>query len=94
MARKSKNKRGAKPDASDHWLVRADTVKWLWVVFSGVLALVVLADLVVEHHPHFGIDGTFGFGAWFGFASCVVLVLGSKALGFLLKRADTYYDDE
>jgi len=81
------------PALSDHWLVRPDTVRRLWMVFAGVLALVVLADLVVEHHPKFSVDGSFGFGAWFGFLSCVVLVLGSKALGIFLKRPDTYYDD-
>jgi hypothetical protein len=55
----------------DHWLVRPETIKRLWRVFIVVLAVTVLFDLVVEHHPHFGIDGTFGFGAWFGFMSCV-----------------------
>ena len=49
-------------------------------------------DLVVDHHPHFGLDGTFGFGAWFGFAACVALIVFAKALGALLKRPDTYYD--
>lgn len=81
------------PDAdSDHWLVRPTTIRWLWIVSCGVLAVTVLFDLVVEHHPHFGIDGTFGFGAWFGFLSCVGLVVFSKALGAILKRRDDYYD--
>ena len=81
-----------KPD-SDHWLVRPETIRKLWIVFIAILALTVLADFFVEHHPHFGLDGTFGFGAWFGFISCVVLVFFSKALGALLKRPDTYYDE-
>ncbi|HSM42348.1 MAG TPA: hypothetical protein VK862_16480 [Afifellaceae bacterium] len=81
-----------KPD-SDHWLVRPENIRKLWIVFIAILALTVLADLFVEHHPHFGLDGTFGFGAWFGFISCVVLVFFSKALGALLKRPDTYYDE-
>lgn len=76
----------------DHWLVRPKTIRMLWWGGCAILALTVLADLVVHHHPHFGVDGTFGFAAWFGFASCVVLVLGSKALGAVLKRPDTYYD--
>jgi hypothetical protein len=47
---------------------------------------------VIAHHPYFGLDGTFGFGAWFGFASCVAMIVFAKALGALLKRPDTYYD--
>jgi len=84
-----------KPDPSPdvHWLVRPSTIRGLWVGAGVVLVALVALDLVVEHHPHFGLDGTFGFGAWYGFAACVVLVLVAKALGVLLKRPDTYYDD-
>jgi hypothetical protein len=78
---------------NDHWLVRPDTIRMIWISSIIVLGFTVLADFVVEHHPVFGIDGTFGFGAWFGFASCLVLVVGSKALGVVLKRRDTYYDN-
>ncbi len=77
----------------DHWLVRPETIKLIWRVSLAVLALLVLGDLLVAHHPHFGIDGTFGFGAWFGFVSCVIMVVFAKGLGALLKRPDTYYDD-
>jgi len=41
----------------------------------------------------FGIDGVFGFNAWYGFAACVALVAVAKTVGFVLKRRDTYYDD-
>ncbi len=78
---------------NDHWLVRPDTIRMIWISSIIVLGFTVLADFVVEHHPVFGIDGTFGFGAWFGFASCLLLVTGSKAIGAILKRRDTYYDD-
>ena len=77
---------------NDHWLTRPATIRRLWVGFILVLIVLVALDLVVAHHPHFGIDGTFGFGAWFGFLSCVALVGFAKALGALLKRPDTYYD--
>lgn len=80
------------PPDTDHWLVRPSTIRALWIGASAVLALLVLLDLVVPHHPHFGIDGWFGFGAWYGFLACVALVLLAKALGLLLKRPDTYYD--
>jgi len=76
----------------DHWLVRPKTIRMLWIVFIAILAATVLADLFIEHHSTFRIDGTFGFGAWFGFLSCVVLIVGAKLLGFVLKRPDTYYD--
>ena len=64
----------------------------LWRVFIGILVFLVFMDLFIPHHPHFWIDGTFGFGAWFGFLSCVVLVVGAKFLGVFLKRVDDYYD--
>lgn len=79
-------------DDGDHWLVRPSTIRMLWVVSSAVLAVTVLLDLAIAHHPHFGIDGSFGFGAWFGFAACVAMVLFAKLLGLILKRPDTYYD--
>ena len=75
-----------------HWLVRPRTIRLLWALFIVVLALTVLADLAIEHHPYFGVDGTIGFGAWYGFAGCVALVLVAKALGAVLKRPDSYYD--
>jgi hypothetical protein len=76
----------------DHWLVRASTIRRLWLAFALVLAASVLADLAVEHHSYFGLDGTPGFGAWFGFASCVVMIVFAKAIGVVLKRPDTFYD--
>jgi hypothetical protein len=80
------------PD-DDHWLARPGTIRRLWSAFIAILAALVLADLLVDHHALFGLDGTFGFAAWYGFASCIALVLGAKGLGTLLKRPDTYYDD-
>jgi hypothetical protein len=76
----------------NHWLVRESTIRWLWVGFAIALATTVLLDLVIEHHPFFGLDGTFGFGAWFGFVSCVAMIVFAKGLGAVLKRPDTYYD--
>lgn len=77
----------------DHWLTRASTIKQLWIVFALVLAATVLMDLLIEHHPYFGLESTFGFGAWFGFASCVAMIAFAKALGTILKRPDDYYDN-
>jgi hypothetical protein len=78
---------------NDHWLARPTTIRLLWRVFIGALVLVVLADLVIDLHGYFGLDGTLGFYSWFGFLSCVALVAFAKALGVPLKRRDGYYRD-
>lgn len=76
----------------DHFLTRPATVRRLWIGFVAVLAVLVLLDLAVDHHPTFALESIFGFGAWFGFLSCVVLIGIAKGLGVILKRPDTYYD--
>lgn len=88
----------SRPDRDDnaegeHWLTREVTVRRLWMGGLLILAATVVADLFVSHHPHFGIDGTFAFGAWFGFLACLGLVLLAKLLGIFLKRPDSYYDN-
>jgi hypothetical protein len=82
----------AERKTDDYWLVRPTTIRLLWIVFIGILALTVLADFFVHHHGEFGIADTFGFSAWYGFLSCVVLVAFAKGLGVVLKRRDDYYE--
>lgn len=77
----------------EHWLVRKSTIRNLWIWSVVLLVLLTLLDLVIHKHGHFGIEDSFGFGSWYGFVSCVVLVFFSKALGKVLKRRDTYYHD-
>ncbi len=77
----------------DHWLARPETIRKLWMVLAAVIVIELLAQVAIPVHGHFGLDGTFGFGAWFGFASCVVLVVIAKGLSIFIKRPDTYYDD-
>jgi hypothetical protein len=62
-------------------------------LFAAALALSVLAAFFVEAHPHFAVERVFGGYAIYGFAACAALILAAKALGLLLKRPDTYYDD-
>lgn len=69
--------------------------KIIWILF--ILAL--FASLVAEHFvpPHAPVDGVIHienkpyFYAWFGFASCFIIVIVSKFLGFFLKRREDYY---
>ena len=66
----------------DHWLVRPETIRWIWRVSLAVLAITVLLQLVIKIK---------GYGAAFGFLSCLAMVLVAKGLGFLLKRDEDYY---
>lgn len=78
---------------SDHWLVRPRTIRWLWIVGCVALGLTVVAQFAIKIKGYFGIDGWLGFGAAFGFLSCVAMVLVAKGLGRFLKREERYYDD-
>ncbi len=75
-----------------HWLVRPETIRRLWIGGLFTLAGLVAVEAWVYTHGYFGIDGIFAFNAWFGFAACVAMIFISNGLGKLLKREDTYYD--
>jgi hypothetical protein len=75
-----------------HWLVRPGTIRLLWVIFLCVLAVTILASLFTEVHAWFRIDGSFAFYAWYGFLTCIGMVLVAKLLGHILHRKDSYYD--
>lgn len=80
------------PDRKEpHWLVRPATIRKLWWGGGLVLALTVVAQLVIKVKGYFGVDDWPGFGAVYGFACCLVMVLFAKALGLLLKRPEDYY---
>ncbi len=76
-----------------HFLTRPRTIRGLWWAFSVLLALTVLAQLVFYVKGYFTIDGWLGFGAVFGFLSCLLMVLFARFLGLFLKRPDDYYHE-
>lgn len=80
-------------DDNLHWLVRPATIRKLWWGFSIVLALTVAAQVFIYVKGYFDADGWFGFGAVFGFLSCLAMVLFAKAIGVFLKRSEDYYAD-
>lgn len=82
-----------KPD-DDAWLARPDSIRLLWRLFWAILALTVLAQFVIKVKGYFVIDTWLAFGAWFGFLSCLAMVVVAKVLGFFLKRKDDYYQAE
>lgn len=75
----------------EHWLDDPGNIKKLWHGFLVVLALTVIAGLLVDLHPHFAIESWFGFNAAYGFVTCLLMIVGAKALGIFLKRSDSYY---
>lgn len=76
-----------------HWLDHPENVRKVWQGFLVVLALTVAAELLVTLHPHFTLEGVFGFHAAYGFIACAAMIIGAKALALVLKRPDTYYDE-
>jgi len=89
---KAKTKRLAPKKAPPrHWLVRPETIRKLWIGGGVTLAALVAVQMGIEFHGYFGLDGTFAFNAWYGFAVCVAMIIAAKGLGALLKREDTYY---
>jgi len=75
----------------DAWLARPTTIRLLWRVFAVVLAVAVAAQLLFKVKGYFTVDGWLGFGAVFGFLSCVAMVLVAKVLGWILKRDENFY---
>jgi hypothetical protein len=79
------------PGEDDAWLARPSSIRLLWWVFAGILALSVGAQLLFKVKGYFGVDGWFGFGAVFGFLACFLMVVFAKFLGVFLKRGEDYY---
>lgn len=75
-----------------HWLVRPNTIKLLWLGGIVLLAFVTWLGTTVHPHEKFGMEGSLGFYSWYGFATCVAMVVFAKLLGFVLNKKDTYYD--
>ena len=80
-----------KDSDTGHFLTQPRTIRRLWWGFSIVLALTVAAQLVIYVKGYFIVDGWFGFGALYGFFSCLLMVLFAKLIGFVLKRPRSYY---
>ena len=75
-----------------HWLVRPGTIHLLWIIYLLILALTVFASLFMDVHAVFRVAGSFAFNAWYGFLTCIGMVLVAKLLGHFLHRKDSYYD--
>jgi hypothetical protein len=67
--------------------------KRLSLFFYLSLLLVVGVDFLIPHEGHFFWEEIIGFGAVYGFISCVLIIVVSKALGHMgLMQREDYYD--
>lgn len=72
---------------------KKENIDKLRYLFYLLLFILVLLDLSVEKHPHYGWEKLFGAYALYGFFSCVIIVIFSKLLGKLwLQKPEDYYD--
>jgi hypothetical protein len=61
-------------------------------IFASILAG-ILFQLLLHPHPHFWWENIPVFSAIYGFIGCVVIIIGSKALGHhWLQKEEDYYD--
>jgi len=75
------------------WFDHPQNIRRVKIVFYAVLVLLVVPDFFLHKHTLFSsVEAWPGFYAFFGFASCVAIILISKLLGFWLKRKEDYYD--
>ena len=64
----------------------------IFLALVGFCLVLLGAEFLYEHHPHFTIDRLPGFYAVFGFVSFVFIVFAGKGLRKLIKRGEDYYD--
>ncbi len=79
-------------EKAKHWLDRPGSVDRIVWGLGMICALVVLAEMFFVKHAHYSWESLPGFHAFFGFVSCVLLVLAAKVLRKILMRDENYYD--
>jgi hypothetical protein len=69
-------------------------VPWLLLIamlFASLVAEYIMIPDVPQKEFH--VENTAFFYAWYGFFSCVLIILVSKILGLFLKRREDYYKE-
>ncbi len=61
---------------------------------GAILIVLVVADLFVDHHPAFGIDGTPAFAAWFGLLAAAAAIGVAYGFAALACRTETPAEQE
>ena len=75
-----------------YWLDDPQNVGKLYRGLWILCALLVTVDLFYTKHIEFPIERLLGFFGFYGFVSCVFLVLAAKQLRKIVGRDEDYYD--
>jgi hypothetical protein len=65
----------------------------LKIAALALLAAALAAEAFVPAESHFAVERIPAWNALYGFLACAALILVARAIGFVLKRPDTYYDE-
>ena len=76
---------------NQHWILKKENIKKIWIYSITLLAFLVLIQIILPIDGHFEVESWIGFGAWFGFIACVLMILFSKLLGLVVKKPEDYY---
>ena len=72
---------------NQHWILKKENIKKLWIC-----SIILLVQIIFPIKGHFEVESWLGFGAWFGFIACVLMILFSKLLGLVVKKSEDYYE--
>jgi len=82
------------PPLDPSWFERPKNVRLIITALVVVCVGLALADFFYTNpHPHFGIETSFAFQAWFGFVVFVVIVFLGRLLRMIVSRSEDYYHD-
>lgn len=79
---------------SQHWILKKENIKKLWVCSIVLLVSLILVQLIFPIKGHFEVESWIGFGAWFGFIACILMILFAKILGLVVKKPEDYYEKD
>ncbi|TWU48124.1 heme biosynthesis HemY N-terminal domain-containing protein [Rubripirellula reticaptiva] len=82
-----------KTDSEPSWFERPANINRMIGALVVVCAGLVAADWFYENpHPHFDLETSFGFQAWFGFVAFIVVVFLGRLLRLLVSKPEDYYE--
>ena len=76
------------------WVTGEKTGKFIFWGLAVLSLLLIVADFIIDRHPHNEAESYLGFYALYGFVSFGFAVLMGWPLGRLLRRSDDYYGDK